>query len=797
MSLRTDNYVRFFNDQIVEIQKDYDKTKSVPMKQLFREDCLTLAYIDCVNPTNGHIIIKVRKGFSPRLKVMKNFTLVSQKAKELLGPINTWGLSFDEFNRAQDLHVGLSDILPMYFLKMADPEYDYIGCSSVTLQMYSRIQNAIIQGKSLTALLFDPFPPTEYFSNLAHFTKFNSEDPLLSIEPKMSYEDWHPEELAYDPEKPLGIVDRVFESLSSESCCIIQGPPGTGKSFTIAHIVTRYMELGKNVCVTTMANKGLIELAKQSPLESYLQQGRVYKSRLGADEVKQVPGLHAADKSLISPAGSLVLATNYILSGLYNPKRDPSLAMPSFDLIVIEEASQAFLSTIVAFKKLGKDCLIVGDPMQLPPIVVGSEKVEYKLWKVQQQCDGLTAFALGTDIKCFRITTTFRLTPISANQTSLFYGKSFRSVQKTKVDFSKIKSPFFPEEGGTIVTYSQSGTDGICSPSALQLMHHIIDLISEMYPESEVAVITPFRETVKLLQKEFYTDSQQLDITVETIDRIQGMTVDYAIVYFPMSEMGFALSGNRLNVATSRSKSTTLIISDLDLKVLSSVPRIALSYIHNCNVVDINSVPMKKRETDYYPDTLPYSESDESQIKEQQGNSNKEENKPEVISNKVGSLKVLGKIDLSKFERKKVEIIEEKENLYIIDTNVFVNCPDIISKIDKRYTVVLAAKVVDELDKLKIKLSASDQKNVQDALRSINKQMTQRDVRMELADMALLPPDFDKHSPDNMILTVALKYKGECNNPILLTSDNGLMVKAMGLKITSISLKDYLRELKH
>lgn len=796
MSVKTDNHVRFFNDQITEIQKDYNKTKAAPMRQLFREECLTLAYIDSVNPSNGHITIKVKKGFSPRLKVMKNFTLLSMKAKELLGPINAWEMSFDEFNRTHDFHVGLSGIFPMYFLKRLDTEYDYIGCSSVSLQMFSRIETALGQGKSLTALLFDPFPPTEYFSNLAHFTKTHADNPLLSIEPKISYEDWCPEELAYDPDRPLGIVDRIYDTLLSESCCIMQGPPGTGKSFTISHVVARYMEQGKDVCVTTMANKGLIELAKQSPLKEFLDQRRVYKTRLGADEAKQVPGLQPADKTLVAPAGSLMLATNYILSGLFNPKRDPSLARPSFDLIVIEEASQAFLSTIVAFKQLGKDCLIVGDPMQLPPIVVGSEKVEYKLWKVQQQCDGLTAFALGTDIKSFRITTTFRLTPRGASQTSLFYGRSFRSVQKDKVDFSKISSPYFPKEGGSIVTYSQSGTDGICSNSALSIMHHVIDLISINYPDSEVAIITPFRDTVKTLQKEFYTDSQQLDITVETIDRIQGMTVDYSIVYFPMNNIGFALSGNRFNVATSRSKSTTLIISDLDFEALSSVPRISLTYIRNCNVVDSNSGSVTKKDVEYAPETI-YQHAVSSAPVENH------EDKPDtiedatIIENQAGSLKVVGKIDLSKFEKKKVEIVDSKENIYIIDTNVFVNCPDIISKIDKRYTVVLAAKVVDELDKLKIKLSAAEQKNVQDALRSINRQMSQRDVRMELADMSLLPVDFDRRSPDNMILTVALKHKGEKNNPILLTSDNGLMVKAAGLKITTISLKDYLRELKY
>ena len=129
-------------------------------------------------------------------------------------------------------------------------------------------------------------------------------------------------------------------------------------------------------------------------------------------------------------------------------------------------------------------------------------------------------------------------------------------------------------------------------------------------------------------------------------------------------------------------------------------------------------------------------------------------------------------------------------NFYIIDTNVFVNCPDIILKIDKQYPIILAAKVVDELDKMKIKLDTRGKKNAEDAIRSINRQMEKRDIRMELADVSLLPGDFDKRSPDNMILSVALKYKAD--NPILLTSDNGLQLKAKGLGITNISLKSFI-----
>ena len=50
----------------------------------------------------------------------------------------------------------------------------------------------------------------------------------------------------------------------------------------------------------------------------------------------------------------------------------------------------------------------------------------------------------------------------------------------------------------------------------------------------------------------------------------------------------------------------------------------------------------------------------------------------------------------------------------------------------------------------------------------------------------------NKRLPDNNILTVALKFKDE--NPILLTSDNGLQVKAKGLNMKTISWKDFLKK---
>jgi hypothetical protein len=96
------------------------------------------------------------------------------------------------------------------------------------------------------------------------------------------------------------------------------------------------------------------------------------------------------------------------------------------------------------------------------------------------------------------------------------------------------------------------------------------------------------------------------------------------------------------------------------------------------------------------------------------------------------------------------------------------------------------------LDYLKISLTEEQRKNVHKAIKHINESFDKRNIKMDTADLALLPNDFNKKSPDNFILSVALIYKSE--NPIMLTSDNGLQIKAKGLGITTITLKAFLNQ---
>lgn len=775
-NIKLANYKSFFADQVKEAIDEQQKINRSQMRNLFKTGELSLAYVDSIQHETGMIILKCPRRMAPRLKVLKGVCIIKKGAKQALGEhVTEWICRWDEFVDNKDFHSSGSDMTPMYYVHTGDSNYDYVACSGFSFKLYDILSKALVDGKSLSLIVHNPFPPVEYFRNLASYMDAFSSNDELNLEPTIDYEEWTPEELAFDEQKPTGISDTIIDTLANEHCCIVQGPPGTGKSYTIASVISSYLDAGKTVCVTTMANKGLIELIKQKPLQKYVKEGRVSKTNLSIDERKQVSGVKAASADLQVPGGEMLCATNYQLSSVFSEKKMTLYGLPQYDLVVIEEASQAFLTAIVAFKQLSIDCMIVGDPMQLPPIVKLNNP-QYNSWNMSTQVEGLKTMALGSKIKSYRIVTTFRLTSRSAALTKCFYGNRFVSVKKEYLDFADANSPLFPSEGGVLYHCTYDSLNGVYSDKADAIIRDVIDTMEKYYPTRSLAIITPFRDSVKELQKRFSTSDIELDITIETIDRIQGMTVDYAVLYVPGRNPGFALEDRRFNVATSRSLSTTLIISDIPLNEFHTVSPTVIQFVDNCDKYDGGAQVIMNNRLTNAPIAEPTQTVEES---------------PEIeATTPTIGVKIVGKIDISKFERKKKELSSDNKNYYIIDTNVFVDYPDIISKIDKMYPIILSAKVTDELDKLKIKLDEQRRRNAEKALRNLNN-ATQREIIFEFADVSLLPDDFDKRSPDNMILSVALKYKKE--NPIMLTSDNGLQLKSKILGVSTVSLKNFLR----
>jgi len=147
----------------------------------------------------------------------------------------------------------------------------------------------------------------------------------------------------------------------------------------------------------------------------------------------------------------------------------------------------------------------------------------------------------------------------------------------------------------------------------------------------------------------------------------------------------------------------------------------------------------------------------------------------------------------SEVKRIKDEVLAKT---YIIDTNVFIKDPDIISKIDSKHFVALSFSVIEELDKLKIR--PENKENAVKAIRNINsllktsKTNKKNRVRRQGADLTLLPVDLQNKSSDNMILSLGLVYRKQNQNPVILTLDKNFQSKAIMLDIPLVTMYELL-----
>jgi rRNA-processing protein FCF1 len=649
-----------------------------------------------------------------------------------------------------------------------DTNFCLAGFRGVDLDFAVNISKA----EKMILLLGPNKPPFEYIANLQKIVQTNNSENVSQIlDQDFQNSKWQPSLLDNQKDIPSFILNQL--TLSDD--LILIGPPGTGKTYQIAEICKKLCEQGKSVLVTSLTNRALMEVIEKPAIALLLEAGKVFKTKISTDEAKEIPQLQQI-KELNPQPSSLVLSTFFIASSEAANINDN----PPFDFVIVDEASQALLGMFGASKLLGKKNIWIGDTKQLPPVVaLNEDKVSKKNYDFL--VDGLKALSGTASVPIYQLTETYRLSNRGANYTGLFYNNSLKSKAKNDIRLAFPELPnevniFFNSQGGSALIKTDLEVGNKKPKNALEIAKLLVVHLLNANENLHISVLSNYIETVKALQKSIYqTVGNPNNLLIETVARIQGLTTDITIFVIPNSGYNHSLEKRLFNVATSRAKRHTIIISDSN--IVTSYPQLdenVKAYLNKLN----------EEFSFYYTYNRKLIETKTMQPKEIH-----EPEQPQT------GLKVLGKIDLSQFEKPKKEIKKDKQNIYIIDTNVFVDYPDIISKIDKQYQIVLSAKVIDELDYLKISLTEEQKNNVHKAIKQINDSFDKRNLKMDTADMTLLPDDFNKKSPDNFILSVALKYKSE--NPIMLTSDNGLQIKAKGLGITTITLKDFLKQTRH
>ena len=364
--------------------------------------------------------------------------------------------------------------------------------------------------------------------------------------------------------KHCKISEYILAQLTLSDSVILQGPPGTGKTYQIANICKKLCNQGKSVLITALTNRALIEVAKKEELRDLLVSGKIHKTKLTIDEVNELPELCSLNNLTVEP-GHIVLSTFYTASGEVDIFSEKAI----FDFVIMDEASQALLGMFMVCKLLGRKSLFVGDVNQLSPIVlINEDRIHRQNYYVY--VDGLVSFERIELVPTYRLVETYKLPQRAACYTGMFYDDMLLSKQVQK-SFSwndltldsqlKISLPI----GGGPILIKINLPLGQKKPiPAAVLVVKLISAILKQQKKLHISVLSFYVETTKLLQKVI---SQVIkdNVVVETVSRIQGLTTDIAIYVVPNTIYTYSLNRRLFNVATSRSRSYTFIITDVDI----------------------------------------------------------------------------------------------------------------------------------------------------------------------------------------------------------------------------------------
>ena len=430
-------------------------------------------------------------------------------------------------------------------------------------------------------------------------------------------------------------VKRIL-GLRDGEILLIVGPPGTGKTRVIAKAALELAERGYRVLIASHTNRAVDNVMELLPIDITLRVGRPEKvhatvrpymlsykarQRLGIElekleeeidrlrkerkrlrewleklkqaelykELKNLKPLAVEQKlrhinnelkrlveqrnamlrkeseSLVKEAK--IIGATLVKCGLW-PLKDEE-----FDIVIIDEASQATITlALLAMAKAGK-WVLVGDHYQLPPVFKSlKESVQHP-----EAIDSLSAFnrlviGVGED-RALWLKTHYRSnTQIIGFASEKVYGKRITadpSCNSIKLSLSKAPQGKYaqvlnPEKPVIFIHVpgSEKKEGGSkYNEEELRVAKEIVDELIKLGTKKEdIGVITPYR-----MQRNKLKDLLGAEIEIGTVDAFQGRekdTVIFTAVATTEKSMAFVENTRRLNVAFTRARKKLIVIAN-------------------------------------------------------------------------------------------------------------------------------------------------------------------------------------------------------------------------------------------
>lgn len=533
----------------LEIKTQNEKFRQIAesaARQLLEEDKVFVAKF--IKEEHGQIILKfpVNRGL-PR----KNQHFLGLLLPNELAYYRKWGsLSYRELIRRKLIHTELHCV---WHQPSRNGKFILAGFRGISTAFVDRLVRECV------VVIGPAVPPLDYLINLKKIVeKTTARSPagkILDVEiPSLERPSAHP----ITDESPLNFV---HSRLGQEEVIIIQGPPGTGKTYLMAQLCAQLLQENKSILVTALTNQALAELAEKEALADFCKEGKVKKTGLSVDEQRKIAGLLPAEK-MASIKGELLLATFHKASEL-------AAAIPSdpfFDVVIIDEASQAFLATFAGMRMLGRVNVWIGDPAQLPPIAVLNDDVVREL-AVEPAIKGMVALSAAGFVPLNQLVHTYRLTERAAGFTGSFYSNHLKSTSSLTAEQLKYHSlpreiaHYLHPEGGPVLLKLPMPVGEKSPDRAIAVIARLVKELLQSDSKLEIAVLAFYVQSVNALVRSIYAQVRGAGrVLIDTVSRVQGLTCDVCIFLIPNTGYIRSLDQPLFNVATSRARRHTVIV---------------------------------------------------------------------------------------------------------------------------------------------------------------------------------------------------------------------------------------------
>lgn len=580
MKISQEKHIKFYEQQIKAEEDDWRRYADTAMNILIQEKRLFIGRIWGIQENQGNIILRFKEGQVPRMKQPYFLGVVGVDSSP--NP-SSWSYSYKTFRESLQprYYSGIkADIFTVSYWKTED-NWSYIIVSGFELDLLNIIKEKYLKNKIHPLIVVaETDPPVDYLIKLKEYVQKQNDNEVLNLELEVSEDMWEPTNL----DNANNITSQVIKLVDKQRTTLIQGPPGTGKSYLAAELCDYYLNQGKSIFITALTNKALMEIASKKGLQDSLNKNKVYKTNLTGDEQKKLPNLQKAEK--FSPnEGELLLSTYYKLA-----QKQANLIEDGerFDLMIIEEASQAFLAAIAMFSTIASKVIIIGDHKQLTPIAKKMQEAKSIHPKIEGIINGLQTVAFNNNEFSYRLTKTRRLTSAASRLTGMYYNNCLESISDFEgiTDFKSIYKSLFHNNGGVTIAKLSTSKSGFTEKKLLNFICMLSREILENNPKIEMALLSPNKE----IESSLYTQYSKLsndykNLTISTIHKIQGLTSDLTILYLPLSSPAFELNENLFNVATSRATKGTLIITYEAIDLVSAASIETKQFIKNCTNV--------------------------------------------------------------------------------------------------------------------------------------------------------------------------------------------------------------------